>query len=246
MVLTLIIMSVLLYKHRDRAREFLLSFASFEGSPRNQPDGAAGGEDFARLRGCVQVFWYSSCASSFGYALPLKARLFGLSANACLFASLQDVAGDLLFLLESKKYTYKEWVDDLSVPYIAFFVVAAGASIATVVAKFVMFVQKSRSRGRASAPAVAIAIALADTAHEERLAKLDKEIEANRLDQRKAYVAALRSRTGCHQLHESNRALQVLRVVVASLRGHSDGYAAATPRDSSAMQGPSIRSDFLR
>jgi hypothetical protein len=30
--------------------------------------------------------------------------------------------------LESKKYTYKEWVGDLSVPYIAFFVVAAGAA----------------------------------------------------------------------------------------------------------------------
>jgi hypothetical protein len=53
-----------------------------------------------------------------------------------------------------------------------------------------MFVQKTRSRGRASARAVAPAIALADTAHEERLAKLDKDIEANRLDQHKAYVAS--------------------------------------------------------
>ena len=96
----------------------------------------------------------------------------------------------MLFLLESKKYTYKEWVDDLSVPYISFFVVAAGASIATVVGKIVLFVQKSRSRGRASARAVAPAIALADTAHEERLANLDEDIEANRLDQRKAYVAS--------------------------------------------------------
>jgi hypothetical protein len=111
------------------------------------------------------------------------------------FASVQDVAGDLLFLLESKKYTYKEWVDDLSVPYITFFVVAAGASIATVVGKIVLFVQKSRSRGRASARAVAPAIALADAAHEERLAKLDEDIEANRLDQRRAYVAILRMRT---------------------------------------------------
>ena len=34
-VLTLILMGVLLYKHRDRAGEFLRSFASFEGSPRN-------------------------------------------------------------------------------------------------------------------------------------------------------------------------------------------------------------------
>ena len=33
-VLTLILMGVLLYKHRDRAGEFLRSFASFEGSPR--------------------------------------------------------------------------------------------------------------------------------------------------------------------------------------------------------------------
>ena len=74
------------------------------------------------------------------------------------------------------------------------FVVAAGASIATIVGKLVMVVQKSRSRGRAraraSARAVAPAIALADTAHEERLAKLDEEIEANRLDQRKLYVAS--------------------------------------------------------
>ena len=100
------------------------------------------------------------------------------------------MAGDLLFLLESKKYTYKEWVGDLSVPYITFFVVAAGASIATVVGKIVLFVQISRSRGRASARAVAPAIALADTAHEERLAKLDDEIEANRLDQRRAYAAS--------------------------------------------------------
>jgi hypothetical protein len=34
-VLTLILMGVLLYKHRDRAGEFLRSFASFEGSPRS-------------------------------------------------------------------------------------------------------------------------------------------------------------------------------------------------------------------
>jgi hypothetical protein len=100
------------------------------------------------------------------------------------------VAGDLFFLLESKKYTYKPWVDDLSVPYVTFFVVAAGASTATVVSKIVLSVQKSRSRGRASARAVMPAIALADTADEERLAKLDEEIEANRLDQRKAYVAS--------------------------------------------------------
>ena len=65
------------------------------------------------------------------------------------------------------------------------------SGVATVVAKIVMFVQKSRSRGRASARAVAPAIALVDTAHEERLAKLDEEIEANRLDQRRAYAAKL-------------------------------------------------------
>ena len=80
-------------------------------------------------------------------------------------------------------------MDDLSVPYITFFVVAAGASIATVVGKIVLFVQKSRSRGRASARAVAPAIA--DTAHEERLTKIDGDIEANMLDQRRAYAAAL-------------------------------------------------------
>ncbi len=120
-------------------------------------------------------------------------------------------------------------MDDLSVPYITFFVVAAGASIATIVGKIVLSVQKSRSRGRASARAVAPAIALADNAHEERVAELDKDIEANRLDQRKAYVAALRMRTGYHRLLESHRALQVLRVAAACLRGHSDGYAAATP-----------------
>jgi hypothetical protein len=78
-----------------------------------------------------------------------------------------------------------------SVPYIMFFVVSAGASIATVVGKIVLFVQKSRSRGRASARAVAPAIALADAAQEERLAKLAEDIEANTLDQRKAYAAAL-------------------------------------------------------
>jgi len=135
----------------------------------------------------------------------------------------------MLFLLESNKYTYKEWVGDLSVPYITFFVVAAGASIATVVGKIVLFVQKSRSRGRASARAVAPAIALADNAHEERLAELDKDIEANRLDQRRAYAAKLRAGTAYHRLRESRRALQVLRVAVARLRGYSDGYAAATP-----------------
>ena len=85
---------------------------------------------------------------------------------------MQDVAGDLLFLLESNKYTYKEWVGDLSVPYITFFVVAAGASIATVVGKIVLVVQKSRSRGRARARAVAPAIALARSVHEQRLAEL--------------------------------------------------------------------------
>ena len=109
--------------------------------------------------------------------------------------------------MESKKYTYKEWVGDLSVPYITFFVVAAGASIATVVGKIVLFVQKSRSRGRASARAVAPAIALVDTALEERLAKLDEEIEANRLDQRKAYAVELRTRTFGYRLREWLRAL---------------------------------------
>ena len=137
----------------------------------------------------------------------------------------------MLFLLESNKYTYKEWVDDLSVPYIMFFVVAAGASIATVVGKIVLFVQKSRSRGRASARAVAPAIALADAAHEERLAKLDEDVEANMLDQRRAYAAVLRTPTRYHRLRESDRALQVLRVAAACLRGHSDGYAAATSRE---------------
>ncbi len=101
---------------------------------------------------------------------------------------MQDIAGDLLFLWESNKYTYKEWVGDLSVPYITFFVVAAGASIATVVGKIVLVVQKSRSRARARARAVAPAIAR--SVHEDRLAELDVEIEANRLDQRKLYVAS--------------------------------------------------------
>jgi hypothetical protein len=104
--------------------------------------------------------------------------------------SVQDVAGDLLFLLESSKFTYKEWVADLSVPYITFFVVAAGASIATVIGKLVLVVQKSRSRGRARARAVAPAIAPVGGVREDRLAKLDEEIEANRLDQRKLYVVA--------------------------------------------------------
>ena len=136
-----------------------------------------------------------------------------------------------MFLLESKKFTYKEWVDDLSVPYITFFVVAAGASIATVVAKIVLFVQKSRSRGRASARAIVPAITLSGTAHEERLAELDEDIEANRLDQRRAYVQRFERKlriTGSVVA----RVVQVLRVAAASLRGHSDGYAAATPRES--------------
>ncbi len=65
-VLTLILMGVLLYKHRDRAGEFLRSFASFEGSLRKQPDGAAGGAiaslDFAvacrspRIRAVLGAF----------------------------------------------------------------------------------------------------------------------------------------------------------------------------------------------
>ena len=142
---------------------------------------------------------------------------------------------------------------DLSVPYIAFFVVAAGASIATVVGRIVMFVQKTRSRGRASARAVAPAIALADASHEERLAKLDEDIEANRLDQRRAYAATLRTRTAYHRLRDSHRALQVLRVTVACLRGHSDGYAAAAPRESGqanqwlcAMLESTLWIDFLR
>jgi hypothetical protein len=46
-VLTLILMGFLLYKHRDHAGEFLRSFASFEGFPRKKPGGAAGNEDFA-------------------------------------------------------------------------------------------------------------------------------------------------------------------------------------------------------
>ena len=118
---------------------------------------------------------------------------------------------------------------DLSVPYVTFFVVVAGASIATVISKIVLSVQKSRSRGRASARAVAPAIALARSVHEAHLAKLDEDVEANRLDQRRAYAAALRTRTAYHRLRESRRALQVLRVAAAGLRGHSDGYAAATP-----------------
>ncbi len=56
-VLTLILMGVLLYKHRDRAGEFLRSFVSFEGPPlvcfaRRR----CRGECFARLCAvCVQV-----------------------------------------------------------------------------------------------------------------------------------------------------------------------------------------------
>ncbi len=43
-VLTLILMGVLLYKHRGHAGEFLRSFASFEGFPRKKPGGAAWNE----------------------------------------------------------------------------------------------------------------------------------------------------------------------------------------------------------
>ena len=105
--------------------------------------------------------------------------------------SVQDIAGDALFLVQSKQYTYKEWVNDLSVPYIALFVVAAGASVGTIVAKVVLFVQKSRSRRRASARAdapIPTTITLVGAAHEELLAKLDQKIESNRLHQRRAYV----------------------------------------------------------
>ena len=158
--------------------------------------------------------------------------LCGLSADVFSLKSVQDVAGDLLFLLESKKYTYKEWVDDLSVPYITFFVVAAGASITTVVGKIVLFVQKSRSRGRASARAVAPAIALADAAQEERLVKLDGEIEANRLDQRRAYVAALNRGLG---IAGSARRIALCRCCELLLLVCEDipmGTLPATPRES--------------
>jgi hypothetical protein len=51
-VLTLILMGFLLYKHRDRAGEFLRSFASFEGSPRSPAalPGASISLDFTRGR----------------------------------------------------------------------------------------------------------------------------------------------------------------------------------------------------
>ncbi len=83
-MLTLILMGVLLYQNRDHAGAFLRSFTNFEGSPRNKHDG----ECCARLRGCMQVASYSSCASSSGYGSLLKASLFDLSADARLFASL--------------------------------------------------------------------------------------------------------------------------------------------------------------
>ena len=83
-VLTLILMGVLLYKHRDRAGEFLRSFTNFEGSPRNKHDDECG----CRLCVCTQVASCSSCASSSGYGPPLQACLFGFSADARLFASL--------------------------------------------------------------------------------------------------------------------------------------------------------------
>jgi hypothetical protein len=66
-VFTLILLGVLLYKHRDRAGEFLRSFTNFEGSPRNKHDG----ECCARLCVCTQVASCSSCASSSGYGPPL-------------------------------------------------------------------------------------------------------------------------------------------------------------------------------
>ena len=144
-------------------------------------------------------------------------------------------------------------MDDLSVPYITFFVVAAGASIATVVGKIVLFVQKSRSRGRASARAVAPAIALADTAHEERLAKIDGDIEANMLDQRRAYVAALRTRrlgtTGSGRRIVPCRCCELLLLVCEDIpMGMKPPplERVAKRTSSSAMQGPWVRSDFLR
>ena len=145
-------------------------------------------------------------------------------------------------------------MNNLSVPYVTFFVVAAGASIATVVAKIVMFVQKSRSRGRASARAVAPAIALADTAHEEHLAKLDEEIEANRLDQRKAYAAALRTRTfGYHRLRSGIALCRCCELLLLVCEDIPMGMqppplesVAKRISGSSAVLGPTVRSDLLR
>ena len=123
-----------------------------------------------------------------------------------------------------------------------------------MVGKIVLFVQKSRSRGRASARAVAPAIAIADTAHEERLAKIDGDIEANMLDQRRAYVAALRTRRlgtiGSRRRIVLCRCCELMLLVCEDIpMGMQppplEGVAKRTS-GSSAMHGPSVRSDFLR
>jgi len=166
--------SYLLYKNRERAMNFLLSFLSYEVTIA--ADIVLEMWDFAGMRN-----------------VPLPG-VWGMRCGACVC----DFAGDAFFFVEVKKQSSKPWVARLSTPYTVFFALACAVSLAAVVTKTRLLVLKLQSRlegpnvtnrRRLSVGGVAIApvLSAAVVGSDSTIVELKSKFDDLRLQRKLAY-----------------------------------------------------------
>jgi hypothetical protein len=107
-----------------------------------------------------------------------------------VYALLQDVAGDAIFLrsvLESRK---KEWVRAMLVPYAVFFASACTASLMATFVKLCLFIKKWRTRtGRSDGPGQTLGSMKIspDISGHDAVAALKDRFDLHRLEKYKLY-----------------------------------------------------------
>ncbi len=107
-----------------------------------------------------------------------------------MYALLQDVAGDAIFLrsvLESRK---KEWVRAMLVPYAVFFASACTASLMATFVKLCLFIKKWRARtGRGNGPGQTLGSMKIspDISGHDAVAALKDRFDLHRLEKYKLY-----------------------------------------------------------
>ena len=106
------------------------------------------------------------------------------------------IAGDAFLTYQVYLYQYKEWVNRLLVPYLAFFGLASVVSAFTIGQKVLMIAARIRSRHliAAAAPAVATLDGVAvssDVGQLESVRELKEKFDENRSETKQLYLVLL-------------------------------------------------------
>ena len=119
-----------------------------------------------------------------------------------LLGALQDIAGDAFCFVTVRKQSHKQWVGRMLQPYLIFFVLSCAVSLAGMVVKTLLLLEKFQSRHRARQDGSSRARlslgkmvikreSLRNVKTEKTVAELQAKFDAHKLSRRKDYCALL-------------------------------------------------------